>query len=87
MFSVTWDLQMVLRALYQHPFEPLSSLSPQLLSSQLVLALAKPVSELSALSVDLACLMFGELRKQVTPQLKGVKHLLCDVNNLKINSK
>ena len=85
MFSVTWDLQMVLRALYQHPFEPLSSLSPQLLSSQLVLASAKPVRGLSALSVDPACLMFGELHK--SSELKGVKHLLCDVNNLKINSK
>ena len=78
-------IYLVLRALYQHPFEPLSSLSPLLLSSQLVLASAKPVSELSALSVDPACLMFGELHK--SSELKGVKHLLCDENYLKINSK
>ena len=76
---------MVLRALYQHTFEPLSSLSPQLLSSQLVLASAKPVSALSALSVDQACLKFGELHRSSV--LKGVKHLFCDVNNLKIYSK
>ena len=73
MFSVTLDHQMVLRALYHH--------------SLLALASVKPVSKLSALSVDPTCLMFGEYTNQVKPQLKGVKHLLCDMNHLKINSK
>ena len=83
MFSVTWDLQMVLRALYEDPCEWLSSLSLLLLSFLLALTSTKPVSKLSALFVYPACLMFGEVR----PQLKGVKHFLCDVNHLKMNSK
>ena len=60
----SWDLQMVLRALCEHPFEPLSRLSLRLLSLKtvflLALASAKQVSELTALSVDPACLRFGE---------------------------
>ena len=57
MFSVTLDLQMVLRALYQH--------------SLLALASVKPVSELSALSVDPTCLMFGELHKSSEATIDG----------------
>ena len=58
-----WDLRVVLDALTEPPFEPLSGLGWELLSLKtvflLAIASAKRVSELRALSVHPACLRLG----------------------------
>ncbi len=58
------DLQVVLGALCLTPFEPMPSLNLQLLCLKTALSMAivsaKQVSDLSALSVDPACLRFGD---------------------------
>lgn len=60
----SWDLQLVLRALAESPFEPLSSLKLELLSLKtaflLAMSSAKRVSELHALSVHPSCLRLAE---------------------------
>ncbi len=59
----TWDLALVLDALTEPPFEPIQSVSLQLLSlkTALLLALApvKRVGDLQALSIDNSCIEFG----------------------------
>ncbi len=58
----TWDLSIVIRALWGPPFEPLQSayLRPLMLKATLLLALAsvKRVGDLYALSVSASCLKF-----------------------------
>ena len=58
-----WDLRVVLDAITEPPFEPLSSLGWELLSLKMVfllaIASAKRVSELRALSVHPACMRLG----------------------------
>ncbi len=58
-----WDLEVVLRALSQPPFEPLSSVGLKELSLKtallLALASAKRIGDLHAFSVDSDCIRFG----------------------------
>ncbi len=58
-----WDLEVVLRALSQPPFEPLSSVGLKELSLKtallLALASAKRIGDLLAFSVDSDCIRFG----------------------------
>ncbi len=57
-----WDLEVVLRALSQPPFEPLTSIGFKLsLKTTLLLALAsaKRIGDLHAFSVDSDCIRFG----------------------------
>ncbi len=58
-----WDLEVVLRALSQPPFEPLSSVGLRELSLKtallLALASAKRIGDLHAFSVDSDCIRFG----------------------------
>ncbi len=57
-----WDLEVVLRALSQPPFEPLTSVGFKLsLKTTLLLALvsAKRIADLHAFSVDSDCIRFG----------------------------
>ncbi len=58
-----WDLEVVLRALSQPPFEPLTSVGLKELSLKttllLVLASAKRIGDLHAFSVDSDCMRFG----------------------------
>ncbi len=58
-----WDLEVVLRALSQPPFEPLASVGLKELSLKtallLALASAKRIGDLHAFSVDSDCIRFG----------------------------
>ncbi len=58
-----WDLEVVLRALSQPPFEPLTSVGLKELSLKttllLALASAKRIGDLHAFSVDSDCIRFG----------------------------
>ncbi len=58
-----WDLEVVLRALSQPPFEPLASVDLKELSIKtallLALASAKRIGDLNAFSVDSDCIRFG----------------------------
>ncbi len=58
-----WDLEVVLRALSQPPFEPLASVDLKELSLKtallLALASAKRIGDLHAFSVDSDCICFG----------------------------
>ncbi len=58
-----WDLEVVLRALSQPPFEPLTSVGLKELSLKttllLALASAKRIGDLHAFSVDSDCICFG----------------------------
>ena len=66
-----WDLQVVLGALCLPTFEPLSSIDLRLLCWKtvfiLAIASAKRVSELTTLSVGVACLRFGDRMVQLLP--------------------
>ncbi len=60
---LTWDLEAVLRALSQPPFEPLTSVGLKELSLKITLlfalASAKRIGDLHAFSVDSDCIHFG----------------------------
>lgn len=61
--SPSWDLSVVLRALSDHPFEPLEDIELKMLSLKTVLLLAmattKRVSDIHALSVHTSCMRFS----------------------------
>lgn len=64
-----WDLNIVLDALCQHPFEPLEAVDLKYVTLKTILLLAlttaKRVSEMQALSVSPACLQFAPGRSRV----------------------
>ncbi len=66
-----WDLEVVLRALSQPPFEPLTSVGLKELSLKitllLALASAKRIGDLHAFSVNNDCMRFGPGDCSVTP--------------------
>ncbi len=69
-----WDLEVVLRALSQPPFEPLTSVGLKELSLKttllLALASAKRIGDLHAFSVDSDCIRFGPGDCSVTLRLR-----------------
>ncbi len=68
----SWDLPMVLDALPSPPFEPLEQAELKTLSLNtaflLVLALAKHIGEIHALSVNQACMKFAPGNAKVSMQ-------------------